>query len=270
MAIDHFTARARRGVAGSAPVTGRVPAVDRVPLERRAAWALGLPTLAVFAAYAVAQTVIELTGPQPDLIATFGLDGEHNVPAFWNTVLLLSIAGVALLVSVLTPAKRRPSAAMWRLAAVAATYLAMDEALSLHEKLGAPMNALTERWGVDVPTYTWVIPGAVVALVGAVVGVRVAASLPRDVRLGLIAGGAVYLSGGLVLETVNGALFTAGHDTLYALSTGVEELLEMAGCVVVACALLRLVDLHRVTRQMTLRAPAPGPPPADDPDDLTT
>jgi hypothetical protein len=268
MAIDHFT-RARRAVVGSAQVTGRVPAAGRVPLERRAAWALGLPTLAVFMAAAAAQVAVEVSGPHPELISTFGLDGEHNVPAFWNSLLLLAIAGCAVLISLLTPAGRAPSAGIWRLAGVAATYLGMDEALSVHEKLGVPVNWLSERLGVEIPTYTWVIPGAVIVVGAGVVGLRVAASLPRDVRLGLIAGAGTYVAGALVVETVNGALLAGGHDSLYALSTGVEELLEMSGCVIVACALLRLVDLHPITRVMTLRAAAPQAVRMDR-DDLTT
>ncbi|GAA2726882.1 hypothetical protein [Cellulomonas aerilata] len=268
MAIDHVT-RARR-VRTSAPIPGGEPASPRVPLERRAVWALGLPTVAVFLAAALMQVAITVSGPHPWLLATFGLDGEHNVPAFWNSVLLLAIAAAALLLSVLTPTGRTPSAGLWRLAAVAATYLSMDEALSLHEKLGRPVNWLSERWGVDVPTYTWVIPGAVIVMAAGVLGVRVVASLPRDVRLGLVAGVATYVSGALVVETVNGALFAAGRHSLYALSTGVEELLEMTGCLVVACVLLRLVDLHPVTRVMTLRAAASPRVESDDSADLTT
>ncbi|WNB85418.1 hypothetical protein [Cellulomonas sp. ATA003] len=234
---------------------------DRVPLERHGAIALGAPTLLVFGAFAAAQLYMRVTGPDAGLVETFGLDGEQNVPAFWNTVLLLSIGAVALLIGELTPAGRTPSRGVWRLAAVATAYLAMDEALSIHELLGGPASAAVESVGLDLPIYTWVLPGLVLAAVGVLLAVRWFRAVPRDVRLGLVVAGGAYLLGALVIETLNGALLTAGHDSLYALSTAVEELLEMSGCVIAVCVLLRLVDLDPSTRAMALRqecAPRPA------------
>ena len=224
----------------------------RLPLERHAAVLLGVPTLLVFVAYAAAQAY-EAIDPSRELMSTFGMDGEHNLPAYWNAILLLAIAGAALLLAVLTPAGRRPSARIWLVTGLGLGYLSLDEALSVHEHLGDPVNALADRLGTSVPTFAWVLPGIAIVAAGAVLGVRWFAALPRDVRLGLVLAAGTYLTGALVVESVNGALRIAELHRLYAASSALEELLEMTGCVLATCVLLRMVDVDPVTRVVGLR-----------------
>lgn len=229
---------------------------DRVALERHAVWVLGVPTAALFAAYAAVVAYHYRVTEVESWMQAFGVGREHNVPAWWNAVLLLSIAATALLVSVLTPAGRRPSARLWRLAALAMAYLAFDESLSVHERLDVPANALLSAFDLSFPTFVWLLPGSLLAVAGAWLGFRWFAAVPRDVRLGLILGGAVYVTGALAVEAVNGALIAADLYEAYLVGTGLEELLEMAGCIIVVHSLLRIVDVDPESRAMALRPQA--------------
>src|SRR5690625_4791130 len=91
--------------------------------------------------------------------------------------------------------------------------------------------------------FTWVLVGAPIALVVGALLLRLVLSLPRRATLGVLLGGALFLTGAVGIETINGRILVANDmvvDNAYIYSTMVEELLEMSG---VAVALSPLVSL---------------------------
>jgi hypothetical protein len=131
------------------------------------------------------------------LKAVFDVGGEGNVAAWWNATLLLGVAALALLVMALTGPKG--SRRSWLAVAVAVALLALDETISLHERLGQPVGAWAQAHAVTLPTYAWVLPGALVAAIGLVLFVLWARSLPPGLRYGLLGALALYLTGALVV-----------------------------------------------------------------------
>lgn len=147
-------------------------------------------------------------------------------------MLLLTGAGLAAVAALTTGARAQTLG--WLAVSAAMTVLSLDEAVQVHEQL-----TLLAPYLPETATYGWVVPGALLALVGLGVLVVAGRALPSSVRRGLAAAVAVYLGGAVGVESVNGWLaHTRGVGDLYRLSTAVEESLEMGGCLVAISVLM--------------------------------
>lgn len=180
----------------------------------------------------------------------FDVNSERNVPTAWSASLLLGASVVAAALALRSTALVERA---WLLVAAVAGFLALDESLELHERLGAAGAVVSG----DALHFAWVVPGALLA---AAVGLVLLGGLRRQdrtVRRRLVVAGAVYLTGALVLETVSGLVLR--HDLpaeAYVAVTAAEELLEMTG----ACLLLAtLVMAWRAPAAAVPCSPAPAP-----------
>ncbi|MBC6470136.1 hypothetical protein [Actinomadura alba] len=183
----------------------------------------------------------EYVEPVPALRAIFNVGAENNLAAWWNSTLLLTVAGMAIVATVLTGRTARPGRWSWLALAVVAAWLSLDESIQVHERLAGPGQEWARGLGVSLPTYAWVLPGAVMALAGAVCAVLWARRFPRDVRFGLLGALAIYLTGALVVEAFNGWARRQGANAVYAFGTSLEEAMEMGACLLAVAVLARLV-----------------------------
>ncbi|AXK36066.1 hypothetical protein DVA86_29180 [Streptomyces armeniacus] len=181
----------------------------------------------------------------PTIRRFVNVDVEANLPTWWNSTLLLAVAGTALTAALLSGRGARPGRLSWLALAAATALLSMDESASLHERLGEVGKSWKEWAGVSLPTHAWVLPGAVLAVAGTVCAVLWARKLPRDLRFGLLAALAVYLGGALLTEAFNGWAHSNDYSTALMLGTIVEEGLEMSACLVALATLGRYVVLER-------------------------
>ncbi|RLL66088.1 hypothetical protein [Streptomyces sp. Z26] len=178
-------------------------------------------------------------------IRTFvNVDVEGNLPTWWNSALLLAVAGMALVAALLSGRDARPGRLSWLGLAAATAVLSIDESSELHERLGEVGKSWKSWAGVSLPTHAWVLPGALLAVAGTVCAVLWARDLPRDLRRGLLGALAVFLGGALGVETFNGWALEHGYSTVLMLGTLVEEGLEMSGCLVALAVLGRYVLLE--------------------------
>ncbi|MEV8017993.1 hypothetical protein AB0O76_16945 [Streptomyces sp. NPDC086554] len=182
--------------------------------------------------------------PIPTIRRLVNVDVEANLATWWNSALLLAVAGMALTAALLSGHGARPGRLSWLGLAAATALLSIDETVSLHERLGEVGKSWKEWAGGSLPTHAWVLPGAVLAAAGIVCAVLWARKLPRDLRHGLLAALAVYLGGALLTEAFNGWAHANGHSTVLMLGTIVEEGLEMSGCLVALAVLCRYVVLE--------------------------
>lgn len=180
----------------------------------------------------------------PTVRRLVNVDVEANLATWWNSTLLLAVAGTALTAALLSGRGARPGRLSWLGLAAATALLSIDETVSLHERLGEVGRSWKEWAGGSLPTHAWVLPGAVLATTGTVCAVLWARKLPRDLRYGLLGALAVYLGGALLTEAFNGWALENGHSTTLMLGTLVEEGLEMSGCLVALAALSRYVVLQ--------------------------
>jgi hypothetical protein len=207
-------------------------------------WGAAGITLAVLAADLVSRG-INAYEDIPSVRRMLNVDLEANLAAWWNSTLLLAVAGVALAAALLSGRDTRPGRLSWLGFAAATALLSIDETVSLHERLGEVGKSWKETAGVALPSHAWVLPGAILAAAGIVCAVLWARGLPRDLRWGLLGALGVYLGGALVVEAFNGWAHKNDHSLTLMLGTLVEEGLEMGACVVALAVLGRYVLLER-------------------------
>lgn len=170
----------------------------------------------------------------------FDVGREINVPTWFSAGLWIVAAVLAGYFARHAPRNRRS----WVLFAVVCAMASLDETLELHERLDVLGNAIAEHLPVHLG-FTWVIPGAVIALAVVALLIRLVLNLPRGPRLGLLLAGAVFMIGAVGVESLSGLYI--GRETLpwqFFLLTLIEETLEMTGEALAVASLLHLVA-HR-------------------------
>lgn len=205
---------------------------------------------AVFWRIAVATESFEEHQLWFQLWSIFDIGDEHNVAVWYNSTLWLLLGAVAIAAALTAPRHRL---SWWFFAAVSITASA-DEAAELHERLIFVGDWLRPYVPVDVH-YSWVIPGTAIAIVVALVLLRLVLKLRRPAMIGILAGGAIFLLGALVIETITGLVHReAGYmSTLYTSLTYVEEFFEVLGITVAIIAAASLFLVQRQDGRLSVR-----------------
>ncbi len=177
----------------------------------------------------------------PQLKQFVDIGGEANLPTWWNASMLFMVGIGALTARSLQP--DRAGRRAWLVVALAAVLLSLDEIASLHERLATPVRAA----GIDVPTYAWLVPGVVLALIGGAVLVVVGRALSRPTQHILGVALLLYGAGAVGLEAVNGWLREHNLDLLFAAGTTVEETLEMTACILAVMGTVNTIQRRRAT-----------------------
>lgn len=211
----------------------------------RVAKALALVTAGVVGAAVFVLVVQTATGSDymHGLAPLFRLNGEMNIPTFYSACLLLLNAGISALVA---------QAARWSLGVRTAwgalagvfIYLSYDELFSVHERLGPLIRGWLDLSGVWY--FAWFVGYGAGALLVAIAFIPAWRVLPARYRKWLVVGALVYLGGAVGIEMLESARFAATGtetDLTYVIMTVVEEAMEMAGLVVCAYALMRVLGL---------------------------
>jgi hypothetical protein len=177
-------------------------------------------------------------------VAFFGVSGEGKLPTFYSGLTLLAAA--ALLGLIWAHERRQHGPFRWHWAALAVIFLlmAMDEMLSLHE---VATDVIRSRLHIEDGWFynAWVIPAGVVLGLLSVTFFRFVVHLPARTRMLFLFAGGVFVSGAVGLEMAGGAYVSAhGYDLAYGALASVEEVLEMAGIVVMLYALMDHLERH--------------------------
>lgn len=177
--------------------------------------------------------------PAKALIRLFELDGEANIPTWFEATLFVLAAGLALMVS--GSVARRATA--WRVLAAALVVMSCDEVSSIHETVGIWLSVAMSASKLYV--YAWLIPGAVVAAALVWLTREAVRVLDRPVRRAVILGGLIFLTGAYGLEVVEAVVDAHVYGTwVFGLIAGIEETLEMSGLIVLIYAFMRHLRDH--------------------------
>jgi hypothetical protein len=242
-----------------------VSGTGAVPLARRAAWILGMVSAGLLAASPATRVWARYQRSRDpnhgdDLPLLFDVNTEATIPTWYSALLLMAVAATCAALAALTraagPARRRATGRWWVLAAVFGA-MSFDESVALHERLGDTMTGTFGLPRSGLLHHSWVAAGVVLGVVLVAVVAGSVASLPHRLRLGVLGGLGVFLTGALVLEAIGGAVLDAhGDGAAYGAVTLAEEGAEMAGTIVVLCALLSALDLRRDGDAFRLRLAA--------------
>lgn len=177
-------------------------------------------------------------------VAFFGVSGEGKLPTFYSGLTFLAAAALLGLIWAHERRQQAPFRWYWAALAVIFVLLAMDEMLSLHE---FATDIIRSRLHIEGGWFynAWVIPAGVVLVLLGVTFFRFVLHLPGRTRMLFVLAGAVFVSGAVGLEMAGGAYVSArGFDLAYGVLASVEEVLEMAGIVVMLYALLDHLERH--------------------------
>ncbi|MDE2996653.1 MAG: hypothetical protein OXT73_07955 [Bacteroidota bacterium] len=169
----------------------------------------------------------------------FDVNEEHNLPTWFSGFNLLV---ATLILGIVTLEKRRFSdgqARRWMVLFLGFCYLSIDEIAGLHETV----NSIVE------PSWAW--GGLVIALVVGLYFIPFLRSLPRHSLIQFVTAGAVFVGGAVIMELIGEPL---DADSLaYAMSTLVEEGMEMFGIILFTRSLLEYMMGGKMTGRVTLR-----------------
>lgn len=180
------------------------------------------------------------------------INREANVPTWFSASLLLGAALLLLTITLTARANERPYLGWAGLTAIF-SYMSMDEAGTIHEKL-TPI--LQEQLGLTGYLYFgWVIAGVAAILVVGLVFLPFVWRLPSRTRRWFILAGLLYVGGAVVVESISANVWYIGGGTSLRFSAigTVEEWLEMLGVITLHYGLLEYIRTHVGVVQFSVR-----------------
>lgn len=188
-------------------------------------------------AHLTTQVGIYAFGADKNWLEALNMDRELNVPTLFSTLLLFT---AARLLMQLSDASQQKSAAEWTLLSRIFLFLAVDEALQIHEILIFP--GLRHHIHPALAS-TWVIPYSLISI-GLLLRFRhFLTTLSAKTSKGVLCAGGVYISGAIGMEMVGSFAVRSGlirlHSFWYGAITGIEETLEITGLILFLHTLMR-------------------------------
>jgi hypothetical protein len=189
-----------------------------------------------------------------NLYVVFDMWDEVSIPSWYGTTLLLIAAGLLAVIAVVKRQAGDRYRHHWLGLALIFLALSIDDAADLHGHTSYRLQATFETGGFFA--YAWVIPAAVACVVVGLTYLRFLADLPPQIRWRFLVGGALFLTGALVMEMIEGRYDTQhGVENMpYRIMVAIEESLEMAGIVLFISALLTY--LSQIAQQVVFRVRA--------------
>ena len=191
------------------------------------------------------------------LVPAFDLSEERNIPTLYSTLTLLACSVLLFLVGRTTPAPARNRPAHWYGLAAIFMFLAADEFMEIHEKVGEGIRTVHETEGLLY--YAWIIPYALMLVVLGVAYGGFVRRLPSPTRNRFLLAGATYVTGAMGFEALGGnEVFERGSDThTYLVFSTLEESFEMIGIAIFLVSLVAYLGKERaeiVVRFATTRS----------------
>ena len=211
-------------------------------------------TAGFLVAHCVVQVGIYGFGAEKHWLDSLNMDRELNLPTLFSSSLLLISA---LLMQRLGHNSNPDAADDWRLLSKIFIFLALDEALQIHEILIIP--GLRHQVHPALAS-TWVVPYAALALIMLWRFRSFLGSIPRATATGLLRSGAVYVGGAIGMEMIGSFAVRSSlirlHSPWYGAITGLEETLELVGIILLIDALMRALLVQQDSVDITLRLTA--------------
>ncbi len=174
----------------------------------------------------------------------FFVDREKNFPTAFSVLLLFTCFLLLVLIGAIKKGLKNSYLPHWITLAIGFLLMACDEFIMLHEKLIKPMNLLLGNKRSDLFYFGWVLPGAILVVILAIIFIKFLIHLPPRTRWLFIIGAVLYLTGAIVLEMLGGYIVkTFGPMTKqYVIAATIEESCEMSGTIVFIYALLDYIS----------------------------
>ncbi len=177
-------------------------------------------------------------------IKMLDFDYEHNLPAFYSSVAILFCAALLWCISTEKLQTRDPFKLHWCVLAIIFTYLGIDEALALHEKVGDFFDGLDLVKSEGFLYFAWVIPYSAIMILFVMFYAKFVLALPRQSMILFVGSGGLFVGGAMGVEVFSAREADLyGYDSIvYHVLYTIEELCEMIGMALFCFALLRYIQ----------------------------
>jgi len=175
------------------------------------------------------------------MFSLFFLDGEGNLPSLYSTWLFLINAILFLMVRK-AAGLNGDSQKIWLVLSIVFVFLALDESISIHERLIDPLRQAWHATGVFY--YAWIIPYGIGVGLLAIIAIPVFWRMQKRIRFYFGLSAVVYLFAVIGLEMISGqylVMMNEKKDIVWILMVTLEESLEMVGLIILVYALLLLL-----------------------------
>ena len=175
------------------------------------------------------------------LFSLFFLDGEGNLPAIFSTWLFL-INAVIFLIVWKAAGSAGDSQKIWLFLSSIFVFLALDESISIHERLINPLRQALDATGIFY--YTWIIPYGIGVVLLSIFVIPVFWRMQKRFRFWFGLSAATYLFATIGLEMISGkylVMMNEQKDIVWIFMVTLEESLEMAGLIILVYAQLLLL-----------------------------
>ncbi len=174
----------------------------------------------------------------------FDLNREDSIPTFVSSMGLGVCSLLLFVVAYLVKQNHSSGFLYWVGLAVLFLYMAIDETVRIHEKLGGPLRGVYDPEALY--DMVWLIPYGILVLLVGVVYLRFVLRLPRETKVLFIISGLVYLTGVAGFEYLGGrqdALYGVGNFAYQAFVV-LEEGLELLGMGIFMYSILNHISIQ--------------------------
>lgn len=178
-----------------------------------------------------------------ELLDVFNLNEEQNIPAWYSSAILLLCGIIIYLIGLDKTNSQDKYYRHWLWLSVIFFYLSLDESISIHENL--KLRFLFEKEHI-LYNDSWVIVFSVLVAIFIFAYRRFLQHLPQATKKMFIISGFIYVFGSAGMEIVGS--FTqelyGKASMVHAMTTTIEEFLEMMGIVVFINTLLTYMEFE--------------------------
>ena len=163
------------------------------------------------------------------------------MPAIFSTWLFLLNAVIFLIVWK-AAGRSGDSHKIWLFLSSVFVFLALDESISIHERLIDPLRQALGATGIFY--YAWIIPYGVGVVLLAIIAIPVFWRMQKRIRFWFGLSAATYLVATIGLEMISGkylVMMNEQKDIVWIFMVTVEESLEMVGLIILVYAQLLLL-----------------------------
>ena len=172
-----------------------------------------------------------------ELLEIFNLNEEQNIPALYSALILLFCGVILYFISLNKKNPQDKYYRHWLWLSIIFCYLALDEAISIHENF--QVRFLLDKENILYHD-SWVIVFSILVTIFIFSYRRFLQHLPWATRKMFIISGCIYVFGCMGMEVVGSFTqeFYGKASMVHAMATTIEEFLEMIGIVVFINTLL--------------------------------
>lgn len=193
----------------------------------------------------------------------FGLTVETSLPTLFSIINLLFSSVLLWLIAKKICENKEEYKNYWIILSVIFLFLALDQGTGIHNVIGKFINSFLNFPRGHPLYYSWVLPYTILIIIGGLLYLKFLFSLPRGIRIGIIASGLLVVIGALGIDFVesieigkvsrNGFVHTYNFDRIYIIAS-VEELMEMVGISLFNYVLLIYIALRGIKIEFSVES----------------